>query len=130
MQIRPVSLRYGWNIIDAMRAQKWNWINYLLKLVLAKKASDLHLDVGSAPILRVNGVLLPQEDKNQELYRQMQLGTQQRIRTLDDSLAELVGKYVITLEEALTRCVHPEQLRKMFETPGGKDRVLTGARKY
>jgi twitching motility protein PilT len=31
-------------------------------LVLEKKASNLHLDPGSAPILRVNEVLLPQED--------------------------------------------------------------------
>jgi twitching motility protein PilT len=37
-------------------------LDKLLKLVLEKKASDLHLDVGSVPILRVNGVLLPQED--------------------------------------------------------------------
>jgi twitching motility protein PilT len=34
----------------------------LLKLVLEKKASDLHLDVGSSPVLRINGILLPQED--------------------------------------------------------------------
>ena len=37
-------------------------LDKLLKLVLEKKASDLHLDVGSSPILRVNGVLLPQEE--------------------------------------------------------------------
>jgi Tfp pilus assembly ATPase PilU len=60
----------------------------------------------------------------------MQLGSQQGMRALYDSLSELDGKYVITLEEALTRCVHPEQLRKMYETPSGKDRVLTGARNY
>jgi twitching motility protein PilT len=34
----------------------------LLKLVLEKKASDLHLDVGSSPVLRINGILLPQEE--------------------------------------------------------------------
>jgi twitching motility protein PilT len=70
------------------------------------------------------------EDKNQELYSQMQLGAQQGMRPLDDSLAELVRKYVITLEEAFPRCVHPEQLRKMFKTPSGKNILLTGARKY
>ena len=35
-------------------------LDILLKLVLSNKASDLHLDVGLAPILRVNGALLPQ----------------------------------------------------------------------
>ena len=37
-------------------------LDKLLKLVLEKKASDLHLDVGRTPILRINGVLLTQED--------------------------------------------------------------------
>jgi twitching motility protein PilT len=37
-------------------------LDKLLTRVLEKKASDLHLDVGSPPVLRVNGVLLPQED--------------------------------------------------------------------
>jgi twitching motility protein PilT len=69
------------------------------------------------------------EDKNQELYSLMQLGYQQGMRTLDESLTELVGRYVITLEEALIRSVHPEQLRKLFETPGGKDKVPITSRK-
>jgi twitching motility protein PilT len=88
--------------------------------------------IGVYEILLANDAVrnVIREDNNQELYSQMQLGAQQGMRTLDDSLAELVGKYVITLEEALPRCVHPEQLRKMFETPSGKERVLTGARKY
>ena len=37
-------------------------LDKLLKLVLEKKASDLHLDVGSPPVLRINGILLPQEE--------------------------------------------------------------------
>jgi twitching motility protein PilT len=66
------------------------------------------------------------EGKNHELYSLMQLGTQQGMRTLDDALAELVGKYTITLEEAMTRALHPEQLRKMFESPVKKDWATTG----
>ena len=66
------------------------------------------------------------EGKNHELYSLMQLGGQQGMRTMDESLAELVGKYTITLEEAMTRSLHPEQLLKMFESPAKKDWVLAG----
>jgi twitching motility protein PilT len=69
------------------------------------------------------------EGKNHELYSVMQLGSQQGMRTMDESLGELVGKCTITLEEALSRSLHPEQLRKMFETPSGKDKVMAGAKK-
>jgi len=41
----------------------------------------------------------------------MQLGAQNREANVDDALAELVGKYTITLEEATTRAIHREQLR-------------------
>ena len=66
------------------------------------------------------------EGKNHELYSLMQLSTQQGMRTMDDSLAELVAKYTITLEEAMTRSLHPEQLRKMFESPVKKDWAMAG----
>ena len=66
------------------------------------------------------------EGKNHELYSLMQLGSQQGMRTLDDALAEMVGKYTITLEEAMTRAIHPEQLRKMFESPVKKDWATAG----
>jgi twitching motility protein PilT len=69
------------------------------------------------------------EGKSHELYSLMQLGTQQGMRTMDDSLAELVGKYIITLEEALPRCAHPDQLKKLFETPPVPDRVLVNSKK-
>ncbi|MCK5577232.1 MAG: hypothetical protein KAI14_02845, partial [Dehalococcoidales bacterium] len=37
-------------------------IEELLKLVVEKGASDLHLTVPSSPVLRVDGVLIPQTD--------------------------------------------------------------------
>jgi twitching motility protein PilT len=37
-------------------------LDKLLTLVLEKKASDLHLDVGSCPVLRINGLLVPQDN--------------------------------------------------------------------
>jgi twitching motility protein PilT len=37
-------------------------INELLKLMVEKGASDLHLMVGSKPVMRINGDLIPQDD--------------------------------------------------------------------
>ena len=37
-------------------------INQLLKLVVDKGASDLHLRVDSRPVLRIDGKLIPQDD--------------------------------------------------------------------
>jgi len=37
-------------------------VNELLKLMVNKGASDLHLTVPSPPVLRIDGVLIPQED--------------------------------------------------------------------
>jgi twitching motility protein PilT len=40
-------------------------IEKLLRLVVDKRASDLHLKVGSPPVLRVDGILVPQDDQSQ-----------------------------------------------------------------
>jgi len=37
-------------------------INKLLRLALEKRASDLHLNVPSSPVLRIDGELIPQDD--------------------------------------------------------------------
>ncbi len=37
-------------------------VDELLKLMVGKGASDLHLTVPSPPVLRIDGVLMPQED--------------------------------------------------------------------
>jgi twitching motility protein PilT len=39
-------------------------INDLLKLAVSRDASDLHLKVGNYPVLRINGELIIQKDKN------------------------------------------------------------------
>jgi len=86
--------------------------------------------VGVFEILLVNdGVRnVIREGKTHELYNMMQLGGAQGMRTMDDALAELVGKYTITLEEAMTRSLHPEQLRKKFESPVKKEWATAGKR--
>jgi len=88
--------------------------------------------IGVFEILLANSAVrnVIREGKSHELYSLMQLGAQQGMRTMDDALAELVGKYIITLEEALTRAAHPEQLRKLFETPQtAKEKVPVTSKK-
>ena len=87
--------------------------------------------IGVFEILLTNDAVrnVIREGKNHELYSLMQLNAQQGMRTMDEALAELVGKYTITLQEALTRSVHPDQLQKMYGVPNGKEEVPAGSRK-
>jgi twitching motility protein PilT len=87
--------------------------------------------IGVFEILLTNDAVrnVIREGKNHELYSLMQLNAQQGMRTMDEALAELVGKYIITLQEALTRSVHPDQLQKMYGVPNGKEEVPAGSRK-
>ena len=102
-----------------------------LEAVLAQTLMNRTLGgrVGVFEILLANDAVrnVIREGKSQELYSLMQLGSQQGMRTMDESLAELVGKCTITLEEALTRCLHPDQLRKIYGSSDGKDKVLAGS---
>jgi twitching motility protein PilT len=114
---------------DQIRQQLAESVEAVLSQTLVNRISGGR--IGVFEILLANSAVrnVIREGKNHELYSIMQLGSQQGMRTMDDSLAELVGKYVITLEEALTRCVHPEQLKKLFETPPTRDKVLVTPRK-
>jgi twitching motility protein PilT len=69
------------------------------------------------------------EGKNHELYSLMQLGAQQGMRTMDEALGDLVSRFVITLEEACARAMHPEQLKKQYGSASGRDKELTSIKK-
>ena len=107
-----------------IRQQLAETIEAVLSQVLLDRISGGR--VGAFEILLANDAVrnVIRDGKNHELYSLLQLGSQQGMRTMDDSLAELIGKYVITLEEALTRSLHPEQLTKMFDSPNGKGKLL------
>jgi twitching motility protein PilT len=51
-------------------------IDELLKLMVNKGASDLHLTVPSPPVLRIDGVLTPQEDLPPMTARDVELALQ------------------------------------------------------
>jgi twitching motility protein PilT len=87
--------------------------------------------IGAFEILLANDAVrnVIRQDKTHELYSMMQLGSQQGMRTMDEALAELVVKSIITSEEAMTRGLHPEQLRKMFDGPRKRDGAPAGYKK-
>jgi twitching motility protein PilT len=123
IDIFPASQQYQ------IRQQLAETIEAVLSQTLLNRISGGR--VGVFEILLGNDAVrnIIREGKNHELYSVMQLGAHQGMRTLDESLAELVSKYVVTLEEAMTRSLHPEQLAKMFETPTNKDKVFTTSKK-
>ena len=52
-------------------------IDELLKLMVNKGASDLHLTVPSPPVLRIDGVLIPQEDRPPLTAKDIELALEQ-----------------------------------------------------
>ena len=123
-------------VIDMFPSSQQHQIRQQLAETLEAVLSQILLNrttgggrVGVFEILLTNDAVrnVIREGKNQELYSLMQLGSQQGMRTMDEALSELVGKYTITLEEALTRSLHPEQLLKKYGSLNGKDKVLTGS---
>jgi twitching motility protein PilT len=124
-------------VIDIFPASQQHQIRQQIAETLEAVLSQILLNrisggrVGVFEILLANDAVrnVIREGKNHELYSLMQLSSHQGMCTLDDSLSELVSKYVITLEEAMARSLHPEQLRKMFETPSGKDKPLAASKK-
>jgi twitching motility protein PilT len=72
---------------------------------------------------------LIREDKVHQIYSQMQMGQQKfGMQTFNQSLAVLVGKKLITVEEALGRSSDPDELRNMLMSGQGTPRPQTAAR--
>ena len=58
---------------------------------------------------------LVREGKTFELHSVMQLSSAEGMQTLDQALANLVKKKIVTLEEAKMKSSHPDQLKKLLE---------------
>ena len=72
---------------------------------------------------------LIREDKVHQIYSQMQMGQQKfGMQTFNQSLTVLVGKKLITVEEALGRSSDPDELRNMLMNGQGTPRPQTAAR--
>jgi twitching motility protein PilT len=58
---------------------------------------------------------LVREGKTYELHSVMQLSSAENMQTLDQALADLVRKKIVTLEEAKMKSSHPDRLKKLLE---------------
>jgi twitching motility protein PilT len=58
---------------------------------------------------------LIREGKTYELHSVMQLSSAESMQTLDQALADLVRKKIVTLEEAKMKSSHPDRLKKLLE---------------
>jgi twitching motility protein PilT len=58
---------------------------------------------------------LIRQGKIEQIYSGMQTGTERGMQTMEQSLAHLVLRHVITRDEALTRSSHPEMLLGLIE---------------
>jgi len=66
---------------------------------------------------------LVREGKTFELHSVMQLSSAEGMQTLDQALAELVKRKIVTLEEAKMKSSHPERLKKLLDyQPSGARR--------
>src|SRR3989442_326555 len=61
---------------------------------------------------------LIRQGKVEQIYSIMQTGTSKGMQTMEQALAELVQRSVITLDDALTRSSRPEQLLGLLERVG------------
>jgi twitching motility protein PilT len=58
---------------------------------------------------------LVREGKTFELHSVMQLSSAEGMQTLDQALAELVKRKIVTLEEAKMKSSHPDRIKKLLE---------------
>ncbi len=49
----------------------------------------------------------------------MQLGSKDGMQTLDRALADLLGRHIVTEEEAMMKSSNPEQIKKLLPYPVG-----------
>ena len=64
---------------------------------------------------------LIRQAKIEQVYSVMQTGSQRGMQTMEQSLADLVLRRVITSEAAFSRSTRPEQLRGLLERAGHVD---------
>ncbi|MEN8183278.1 MAG: type IV pili twitching motility protein PilT, partial [Myxococcota bacterium] len=71
---------------------------------------------------------LIREDKVHQIYSQMQIGQEKfGMQTMNQSLALLHARRLITMDEAIGRSSDPEELRQMIAEGGGQAAVRRAA---
>jgi twitching motility protein PilT len=123
-------------IIDVFPPHEQSQIRAQLSFVLEGiLCQTLIPKIGGGRVLAVE-VLVPnpairnliREDKVHQIYSQQQIGQEKwRMQTLNQSLADLYLKKLITYEDAIAKSQEPDELRKMLSsvpTHRGEQRVI------
>jgi len=108
-----------------IRLQVSQSIEGILSQALLPRASDKGR-VGAFEIMLANAAVrnLIRDGRTYELPNVIQLNNKDGMKTLDQSLADLVKGNMVSKEEALSKSSNPERLQKMF------DFNATGGRSY
>ncbi|MGQ0549161.1 MAG: type IV pilus twitching motility protein PilT [Armatimonadota bacterium] len=72
---------------------------------------------------------LIREAKTHQIETAIQTGGQYGMQTMDQSLRDLVLQKMVSLDDALSRAIHPEELRKMIREAGGEAEPARAARR-
>jgi len=80
-------------------------------------------DIGRVPAVEIMIATpairnLIREAKTHQIHTAIQTGAQYGMQTMDQSLYSLYTRRLISLENALARAIHPDELRKMIERGG------------
>ena len=63
---------------------------------------------------------LVREAKTHQIETAIQTGGQHGMQTMDQSLRDMHLQKLISLDDALARAIHPDELRKMIREAGGE----------
>jgi twitching motility protein PilT len=114
-------------IIDVFPAAQQDQVRMQLALslegVLTQALMKTANDQGRVPALEI---LVPddavrnliRQGKIEQVYSFMQTGSKRGMQTMEQSLADLVSKHTITVEQAVSRSTRPEQLLGILERSG------------
>jgi twitching motility protein PilT len=114
-------------VIDVFPAEQQDQVRMQLALSLEGVLTQALLktadEQGRVPALEI---LIPddavrnliRQGKIEQVYSFMQTGAKRGMQTMEQSLAELVSKHLITVELAMTRTSRPEQLLGILERSG------------
>ena len=65
---------------------------------------------------------LIREGKTHQIYTAMQTGSKIGMQTMDQALVDVIGKKLVTADDAVARSMHPEELRRTLESSEGKNK--------
>ncbi len=115
-------------IVDVFPAHQQQQIRAQLSFVLTAVASQILLPRAGVPgrvpaceVLIPNGAIraLIRDDKVHQIYSLMQVGqSSSGMQTMNQALAALIGRRVVTAEEAIARSSDPAELQQLLEAVG------------